>query len=266
MLRFRQPSRTAMTCPALPVRLIEPHLVQMPACIRLEAVHHPFWWDFRFHHCVHVIGSNMARQEMPVVMPAYLLNGFQHRVAPDRIQVVGGLIHAFCRSCGAGGVHVEDRRSWCIMLAIDRTRFAAVKVASIAGEGNQVNHRFISDFNAWQRSLTVAARHRPAYARQTGTQTRCRLATLPHGRGSSKVRTGNAPSRSRLVKGPDWHTLPHGRGSSRVRTRQRSLTVAARHTLARQSRAVIALQHTRGSSMFIDRTPGLPPGLDNPCC
>jgi hypothetical protein len=52
----------------------------------------------------------------------------------DLIQVIGSLVHTFPLGRGAGGIHFQDRASRDVMLAIDRARFAAVQVASVANK------------------------------------------------------------------------------------------------------------------------------------
>ena len=55
--------------------------------------------------------------------------------------MVGSLIHTFRHGCGALGIHFQAPDSRHIVLAIDGPRLAAVEMASVAGKGNQVNHR-----------------------------------------------------------------------------------------------------------------------------
>jgi len=130
-----------MMCPALPVRLIQSHLIQTAAAVSFEVAHDALRWNPRVHHGVHVIASRMGRRQAGAAMPTHLLNRFQYGVAPDLVQVVGGLIHTFRRGCGALAIRFQVRGSRHIVLAIDGARLVAVQVASIAGKGNQINHR-----------------------------------------------------------------------------------------------------------------------------
>ena len=94
MLRFPQPSRTAMACPSLPIRLIQPHPIQTAAGVSLEVAQDSLRRNLRFHHRMHVIASHMGGQQTPATMPTHLLNRFQYGVATGLVQVIGRLIHS----------------------------------------------------------------------------------------------------------------------------------------------------------------------------
>jgi len=143
--RLPQPPCAAMARPSLPIRFIQPHPIQTAAGIRFEIAHHALRWNLRFHYCMYVIATHMGCQQRlygstAAAMPTHLLNRFQYSVAPHLVEVIGSLIHTFSRGCGARRIHIQDRRSRRILLAVDGTGFASVQVASIAGNGDQVNH------------------------------------------------------------------------------------------------------------------------------
>jgi hypothetical protein len=73
-------------------------------------------------------------------MHTHLLNRFQYRIATDLVQVIGNLIHQFRLDSGARGIYFQDRGSRGIVPTIDGAGFAAVQVASVASQGDQVNH------------------------------------------------------------------------------------------------------------------------------
>src|ERR1035441_3162329 len=83
----------------------------------------------------------------------HLLNRFQNGVATDLVQIIGSLIHTLPLGCRARRIHFQDRGSGHIVLVVDGAGFAAVQVASVADEGDQVNHG-----PQFYRSLTFAAR------------------------------------------------------------------------------------------------------------
>ena len=129
-----------MAGPSFPVRLVQAHPVQTQAGVRLAVPHNPLRRDFRRHHDVDVIASHMGRQQTPATVRTRMLNRLQYGIAADRIHVVGRLIHTFPPGGGAYEVRFEQRSSWNVVVAVDRAGFAAVQVASVAGEGDQVGH------------------------------------------------------------------------------------------------------------------------------
>src|ERR1039458_8958069 len=89
---------------------------------------------------VHVIAAHMGRQQTPATPRTHLLNRFQNGVATDLVQIIGSLIHTLPLGCRARRIHFQDRGSGHIVLVVDGAGFAAVQVASVADEGDQVNH------------------------------------------------------------------------------------------------------------------------------
>jgi hypothetical protein len=128
-------------------------------------VHDPLRGSLRLHHRVHVIGARMGRQETPAATGTHLPNRFQDGVATDRVKIIRRLIHTLQFGCRARGIFVQDRGSGHVVLEVDGAGCAAVKVTSVADEGDQVGHGGEPNFCAlldWRfgttyRSLTFAA-------------------------------------------------------------------------------------------------------------
>jgi len=110
-----------MACPSLPVRFIQPHLIQAASAVSFAVAHDPLRQYPRFHHCVHVIASHVGGQQTGAPVGTHFLNYFQQGVAPDLVQVIGSLIHAFRLGCGAPEIHFQVRGSRHIVIAIDGT-------------------------------------------------------------------------------------------------------------------------------------------------
>lgn len=73
-------------------------------------------------------------------MPAHFLNRFQYRISAWLVQMIGGLIHKVCLDSGPPGISYKNRGSRRIVSPIDGAGFDAVQMATIASEGDQVNH------------------------------------------------------------------------------------------------------------------------------
>ena len=140
MLRFPQPSCAAMACPSLPVRLIQPHPIQVSAGVCFEVAHDPLGRNLCFHYRMHVIATHMSRHQTPAAMRSHLLNRFQYGVSPGLVQVIGRLIHALPLGSDARWIPLQNGGSRHIVRGIDGAGFAAVEVASVAGKGDQVSH------------------------------------------------------------------------------------------------------------------------------
>src|ERR1017187_3699235 len=117
------------------------------------------------HLCrVHVIAAHMGRQQTPATTRTHLLNRFQNGVATDLVQMIGSLIHTLPLGCRARRIHFQDRGSGHIVLVVDGAGFAAVQVASVADEGDRVNHltysyaRILLIGRCFHESLTSASR------------------------------------------------------------------------------------------------------------
>src|ERR1035441_6063039 len=158
------PSGTAVARPSLPVRFLQPHAIQTADGIGLEVVHDPLRRNLRLHHRVHVIAAHMGRQQTPATTRIHLLNRFQNGVATDLVQMIGSLIHTLPLGCRARRIHFQDRGSGHIVLVVDGAGFAAVQVASVADEGDRVNHltysyaRILSIGRCFEESPTSASR------------------------------------------------------------------------------------------------------------
>jgi len=131
-----------MARPSLPARSVHADAIQTAARVRFELSHDPLRRRLRYDHCVHVSRTDMGRQQTPAPMRTYLLNCLQNGIATYLIQTIGTLIHAFPLGCEPCWIHLEDGGSENIMRAIHRTGFATVQMASIAGKGDQVGHRW----------------------------------------------------------------------------------------------------------------------------
>ena len=106
-----------------------------------EVAHDSLRRRLRFDHRVHMIASHMGCQQSPSTMQTHLVNRFQDSISTDLVQVIGILIHTFPLRSGACAIHFQNRGSRGIVIAVDGAGFAALQVASIAGEGDQVSHR-----------------------------------------------------------------------------------------------------------------------------
>jgi hypothetical protein len=188
VLWFPQPSRAAMACPALPIGIIQPHPIQTASGISLEGVHNPLRPNLRCHHGVHLAASHMGRYQGPAPVFTYLLNRLQDSGTPDRIQVIGRLIHQFQLRCGTRGIRFEKRTSRKVILTVDRARFAAMQMSSVANKRDQENHRL-------RPNLPLRLKY--SYARIFLTGSLVGAGVLPR---SGPARILSAPLQSRLSK------------------------------------------------------------------
>ena len=126
------------------------------AAVGFEVIQYPLWRSIGFYYRVHVIASHMGCEQIPTTMLTHLPNRCYYSIAPDRVQRVWSLNHTFAAGRAKRRIRFQDRRSWDIVVPVDRARLAAMKVTSIAGKGYQVNQ----PTSFYSRSLTVAAQGR----------------------------------------------------------------------------------------------------------
>src|SRR5437764_1546337 len=68
MLRLPQPTCASMSRPPLATRSIHVQLIQLPARICLEIIHHPFRLAVGLHDYMNMVGSNVRCKQCPTMV------------------------------------------------------------------------------------------------------------------------------------------------------------------------------------------------------
>ena len=135
-----QPASTPMPRPPFSILPLSLGLVQSPASIRFESIHHFLGFLPRLHNNVDMCSTNVRRQKRPSAMQANFLDSVQHRPTRRAVQKVRGLIHeiALARYARRIGIHSSMSRN--VMVPIHGTGFVAVHMSAVTRERNQVRH------------------------------------------------------------------------------------------------------------------------------
>jgi len=154
MLRFPQPTRAAVPCPSFASGLVHPLVVETPAGIGFHIVHDPFRSNLRFHYQVDVIGADMRRQQLPLLLEAPLLQGVQDHVPAAPIQPIWWLVHVLPFRPLEGRIGSQQTVSRQVVVPMHGTCWISVQVAAIAGKCNQIGQPTASvrpDRSLWSR-------------------------------------------------------------------------------------------------------------------
>jgi hypothetical protein len=165
-----QPSSATVPPPSLSIRPVRAPLVQSPARIRFEVIHHFLGFRVRVYHRMNVSRSYMRRQKRPVTVQANLTDRAQHRTAVGRIQQIRSLIHQMPLVRCTRRVGLNRAMSMNVMVPIHGTGFVAVQMGAIARERNQVRHARLF--------YTAPSRSRLGRTRSRLGRTRSRLHTI----------------------------------------------------------------------------------------
>jgi hypothetical protein len=151
-----QPSSATVPSPSFSIRLVRAALVQSPARVGFEVVHHLLGFRVCLHHGMNVRRPYVRRQKCPLPMGTNLAYRMQHRGTAGRVQQVRSLVHPVALAGCARFVGLNQTMSRNVVAPIHGTDFVAVQMRTIARKRNQVRHRRL-------------------------------VYTLPHGRGSLTV-------------------------------------------------------------------------------
>lgn len=136
--------------------IVESSVVERPAGISLEVVHHPLRSLRSRDDGMHVASPDVNRVEGPAAMFAHALDGGQHHPPALDIQRIGGLSHALSSGRFDLSVRRQPRRIHGVVFGIDRPACGSVEPLAVTGptdEGGDGVHESLVI-----RSLTVAAR------------------------------------------------------------------------------------------------------------
>jgi hypothetical protein len=156
----------------------------------------------------------VCRQQSPSAIRGNFAYSIKHRTASQAVQHVRLLVHQAALMCGPPRIWLKSAVSGNIVVPIHGTRFVAVQMRSIAGEGDQVRHR-TSVYTASSRSRLIGGTFNTASSRS-------RLIGGTFNTASSRSRLiggtfNTASSRSRLIRGT-FNT--NGRRAQRIVTVQ----------------------------------------------
>jgi hypothetical protein len=135
-LVFPEPSGTPVARPPLSIRIFKSGAAKIPASIRLEIVHDLLGPDVGFHKHVLVIGQ----QADPPAVRTYVMESLKHSSPATLVQKIWRLVHQLALSIGVVRMGWQQPGSRQIVVRIDGTRFLAMQVRAIAGEGDEVPH------------------------------------------------------------------------------------------------------------------------------
>ncbi len=137
---IQQPSGATVPRPSCSARAFRTDLVQSPARIGFERVHHFLRFRVSFHHRMNVSRPNMRRQKCPLPVQANLSNCVQHYAPARLVQHVRSLVHQLELARCARSIALSQPVSRNVVVPIHGTRFVAVHMRAIARERNQVRH------------------------------------------------------------------------------------------------------------------------------
>jgi hypothetical protein len=140
ILPVPQPKRTSVPRPSLSIGVFRSQLIQSPARIRFEGVHHILGFRFCVHNRMNVSHSYMRRQKRPAPVQANLVDRLQHGTPGAGVQQVWSLMHQVALPHDALGISFQCAISRNIMVPVHGTRFLPVQMRTIARERNQVRH------------------------------------------------------------------------------------------------------------------------------
>ena len=140
ILPVLQPNCTSVPRPPLSIGPVRARLVQSPARIRFEGVHHAFRFRVRVHHRMNVSHSDVRRQERPAAVQTNPVDRLQHRATVRRVQQIRSLMHEVALASDEFGISLQCAIPRNIMVPIHGTRFLPVQMRTIARERNQIRH------------------------------------------------------------------------------------------------------------------------------
>jgi hypothetical protein len=135
-----QPTRTSMPRPSFSITPVHAVLVQSPAGIGFEVVHHLFGPCFRLHDGMDVIRAHVCGKKRPFAVRASLLYRAEHRATVRRIQQIRTLDHQFTLARCTDLIGLNHAMPKNVVVPIHGTGFVAVQMGAIARERNQVRH------------------------------------------------------------------------------------------------------------------------------
>jgi len=135
-----QPKRAPVARSPFSIATVRTDLIQSPASVRFEGIHHLLRLCLCFHDCVNVVRARIRCQKRPTPVHADFPYRVKHYVTAGRVQYVRLLIHQIPHARRARRIPLKSAISKNIMVPIHGTSFIPVQMCTIARERDQVRH------------------------------------------------------------------------------------------------------------------------------